>query len=716
MAAKKKRSPAAGAKGASAGDAGKTGPPPGKTFVMKPPPVDSTLDLEKNLNPEQLLAVMHDKGPAIVIAGAGSGKTRVLTYRVARLVEKGIPPQNVMLVTFTKKAADEMVGRVEDLVDVPRGKLLAGTFHSVANRFLRKYAPVLGFKPNFSILDRADAEQLMKRVLGSRLDALGEAASKARYPAASTLVDVYSRAMNLHLDVKAVLKRFHSQFTDMEGEVQHLLKGYFDAKQRNNVLDFDDLLVYFLRLIRTPDIGEQVCKRVRHLLVDEYQDVNQLQADIVTEIGQHAESVMVVGDDAQAIYSFRGASIDHMFDFETCFDVPARKYYLLTNYRSTPEILALSNESIKHNTRRFEKDLAATNPPGALPEVIPCHDADEEAEYTCQCILQEHREGTSFSEQAVLFRTAFQSIVLEKALLKYKIPYIKRAGIRFYETAHVKDLLSFGFIIQNPKNELSWTRVLTLLPGMGATSASKAVEQFTSSNQPLVDFVTANLKVVLKGKRVQSTAIALMEELQKVYREIAVDPVARVPVPEERLPPPGPLFEKLLAYYEPLLKVKYKDKDPEERLLDLREFLGIASKYPTLSRLLEEIAISETFTGGAAVESMVSIQEPPLVLSTIHQAKGLEWDVVHVIGVSETLLPHELATGSPEEIEEERRLFYVAATRARNKLRLSHAATKWTYNGILVLKRSSFLNEIEKKGVFQVTTLDYGVRRFEDLI
>ncbi|MEX2716102.1 MAG: ATP-dependent helicase [Candidatus Sigynarchaeota archaeon] len=687
---------------------------PGNVFVIKPPPVANTIDYAGKLNDEQYQAVMHDKGNAIVVAGAGSGKTRVLTYRVARLIEQGALPQSIMLVTFTKKAAEEMTSRVQKLVNFARGKLLSGTFHSVANRFLRRHAKLLGFEPNFTILDDSDAQQLMKKALGE-VTGNKDPEEKKRYPRPSDLVNIYSRANNMHLQVKEILASFYRQFIDLEQDISHALARYVDLKKKNNFMDFDDLLIYFLRLLRMEPVNERIFKQVRHILVDEYQDVNQLQADIVIEIARRADSAMVVGDDAQSIYSFRGASVQHMLDFEVLLP-NVRKYFLTENYRSTPQILHFANASIKHNKKQFKKDLKTRAAKGKLPQVVPCMDDDEESNFICQKVIETAKSGVPYHEQAVLFRAAFQSLILEKALLTYKIPYIKRAGLKFYETAHVKDLLAFGLVVQNPRNEIAWSRILGLYPGMGPASVERVVAALLQSSQPLACFATANLKVELKGKRVQADSITRLASLQAFYKSIAIDEKTGIPIPAEKLPKPDEFFDAVLKIYEPLLKDKHEDAD--DRLLELREFVTIAGKYPSLQELLEEIAISETFVGETTKNADKAKDEKPLVLSTIHQAKGLEWDVVYVIGTAETLLPHALSMDHPDDLEEERRLFYVASTRARKELYFTYAQARWSFNKTTIMKRSSFLDEIERDKVFQVLKLSYGIgpTRFEDLV
>nr|MDO8116597.1 ATP-dependent helicase [Candidatus Sigynarchaeota archaeon] len=515
------------------------------------------------------------------------------------------------------------------------------------------------------------------------------------------------------LALKEVLTNFYPEHASLEQNIARMLQDYYDMKQRGNLMDFDDLLVHFLRLLRTDIVKEKIFNQVRHLLVDEYQDVNQLQADIVIELGRRADSVMVVGDDAQAIYSFRGASIQHMLEFPDTFEHKTKKYFLTTNYRSYPPILTLANASIKHNKVQFKKELKPTRQGGQLPEVVPCTDNSEEANFICQAILHWRGQDTPIHEQAVLFRAAHLSLVLEKALLSYKIPYVKRAGLRFYETAHIKDFLSFCFIVVNPKNEIPWSRVLGLLPGMGSKSVESAIDTIQKSSHPLESFIKENLKVKLKGKRIQTTAFDEMERIQNLYKEIATDPATGGMLPEEKLGKPDIFLAKVMKVYEPLLKAKY-DKDADERLLDLKEFLYIASSYPSIRAMVDEIAISETFAGERVKDP--DKQERPLVISTVHQAKGLEWDVVYVIGVTDNTFPSPHSATNPVEREEERRVFYVAATRARKHLCFSYPISQWSFTDRRIAPRSSFLDEIEDNKVFKVTRIGYQATSFDDLM
>lgn len=677
-----------------------------RTFKMKTAPVKVPEKYKKELNDEQLKAVTHPGGPALVIAGAGSGKTRVLTYRVAWLVENGADPRGIVLVTFTRKAADEMVSRVEKLVAVSRDTLVAGTFHHVAGVFLRRYAKHVDYQQNFTILDRDDQEQLFKKLLGAHLQAKDDA-MKQRFPAATHLSDMYSRAINLQRGLAAIVATSYPQYKGLEADIEAIIGHYNREKRRQNAMDFDDMLVHFLALIRKENVGDEIRKVVKHVLVDEYQDVNQIQADIVLELGREAKSVMVVGDDAQAIYAFRGSEIRHILDFPKQFTRLVETYYLVENYRSTPEILALANASIKHNKKQYPKELRTVNPPGEKPALVQCESKDEEANFICQYVLQARDQGVPLAEQAVLYRTAYQSQLLEKTLLQYNIPYEVRAGIRFYEKAHIKDLLCFAFVVQNPSYEIAWERILTLLPGMGTRSTEKVLQAILPSGNPLVTFTTANAPKLLEGSRIGKASFEHIKQLQSLYRVLSIDEVTGAALPEDKLIPPGPFLDACLKFYEPYLKEKYKD--PADRLDDLKELVGLAGRYATLATFLAEVAISETFVGQSGM-GVPDTEERPIVLSTVHQAKGLEWTNVHVMGVVEDMFPHSRSKANEDDMEEERRLFYVACTRAKKQLVLSYSVLNEQHGGPgrnLIWKKSSFIDEIEEDGVYEPLLIEH---------
>jgi DNA helicase-2/ATP-dependent DNA helicase PcrA len=676
---------------------------------MKAPPVKIPEKYKRELNDEQLKAVMHSSGPALVIAGAGSGKTRVLTYRVAWLVENGADPHGIMLMTFTKKAAEEMTSRVAKLVPVSKDTFMAGTFHHVAGLFLRRYAKYVNYEPNFSILDRDDEEHLFKIVVGAHLRKVQDEV-KRRFPTANNLTEIYSKCVNLQRSVPDIVAMMFPQYEDLTSTIESVIKQYDKEKRKQNVMDFDDLLVYFLALIRTEHVGDEIRGLVKHLLVDEYQDVNQIQADIVIELARDAKSTMVVGDDAQAIFAFRGSEIKHILDFPKRFDVPVATYYLLHNYRSTPEILAFTNSSIKHNKKQYPKKLTTPNEQGEKPFIVQCETRDEEANFICQYILEARDQGIHLHEQAVLFRASFQSQLLEKTLLQYDIPYEIRSGTRFYEMAHIKDLLCFAFIIENPSYAIAWERIFMLLPGMGTVSVEKILSFIMSKSNPLDTFVSIDVREVMVGNNMGKKTLDHLAIMQALFRDIVIDSTGKL-LPEDKLPPPSKLLEQFLAFYEPYLKEKYKNHS--DRFDDLKEFVGLVKRYPSIASFLAEIAISETFAGQSGL-STPEIEERPLVLSTVHQAKGLEWTNVHILGVAEDMFPNSRSKANTDEYEEERRLFYVACTRAKKKLVISYPVLNDLFQKPgknVICHRSSFIDEVEPDGVFDIIQLDQVVEK-----
>ncbi len=670
-----------------------------RKFTIKGPPVKVPAEFSSALNPQQLEAVMHAKGPALVIAGAGSGKTRVLTYRVGWLMHHGAIPQSIMLVTFTRKAAQEMVTRVKKIVQLSTESLVAGTFHHVAVLFLRRYAKLVGFEPNFSILDRADSNQIFKAIRASHVDKLPKE-NRPRYPDARTLGSIYSTSINLHLQIKEVLDRDYPQYSSLVKDIEAMMAGYFSRKKAMGVMDFDDLLVYFLRLLRLEDIGEKIGSTIKHLLVDEYQDVNQIQADIVYEIGKQSESVMVVGDDAQAIYSFRGSEIRHIMEFESLFNAPVSRYYLTINYRSTPQILALANASIKHNEHQFEKELEATVADGEKPAVVPANTKDDESHFVCQYVLDARDNGIPLEEQAVLFRAKHHSLNLQKWLLHYNIPFVVRAGMAFFESAHVKDLIAYCLILSNPQHAIAWGRVLELVPEMGEKSAQAVAEALVASENALATFVTRDPAEAFAGMRLRKASYPRIHDLQAVFLEFCE--AGGAPLPAGKMPAPVAIMGRFLEYYEPLLKEKYDN--PKERKEELDELINFCGEYQTLEEMLGELAISDTWTGrsgGGPVRD-----EIPLVLSTIHQAKGLEWTNVHVIEARDNAFPN-IEQIDESEIEEERRLFYVAATRAKKNLLFSFPIeVQRAWDSQVIGRKSMFLQEIEANDVFDIMELE----------
>ncbi len=663
-----------------------------KTFKVKLPAQPVSDRFRKELNEEQCAVATHNQGPALVIAGAGSGKTRALTYRVAYLIEQGVSPDGIVLVTFTKKAAEEMTRRANKVSGGRTQGLLAGTFHHLCNLFLRKYAQVLGYTNNFSIIDRDDQLSLFRLIMGHAIPQ----DQKTRYPKASEFSDMYSTAINQEKQVEEIVKEEYPDYTKLVPEIKKILQAYHDKKRETNVMDFDDLLLNFLVLLRTESVSNKI--RIKHVLVDEFQDVNSIQADIVYELGKDSESLVVVGDDAQAIYSFRGANLSHMLKFPDRY--PGTKIYKLeTNYRSRPEILALANASIGHNVEQFKKELRTTRPKGEKPGLCPCANQEVEAYFACQKILQLRDEGIPLHEQAVLFRAASHRITLEKALVESNIPYVVRAGMRFFEQAHIKDTLAYLIIMTNPKDEVQWTRVLTMHPGIGETAAQKVITTFIGDPNPVEKFVSLNLEQALSGKRVQAQGKTALVTLQKFLVDTIFNPVDHKQLPTEEWPGIPALLDKVIQHITPFLQTKYENWGDREA--DLRELVNFGAKYKDISAFLSDILTIMSFKGETLLEGSDIEEEKPLVLSTIHQAKGLEWQAVFVINLVEGGLPISRSIGDDAAIEEERRLFYVACTRAKDHLFLTYPQfSPRFYVSDVIGHPSRFVEEIRDAKVF----------------
>jgi DNA helicase-2/ATP-dependent DNA helicase PcrA len=658
-------------------------------FKIRQLPEDVDRRFQEELNDEQYEAVTHEAGPALVIAGPGSGKTRVLTYRAAWLLEKGASPEAIALMTFTKKAAQDMIRRVEYLTGGKGNRIIAGTFHHICNRFLKRNADALdwGYTSDFTILDREDAEDLMKLVVGRRIPE----EQQGHHPRPSQLVNIYSKALNLAEKIKDVVNEFYPGYEEQVGFIIRMIDAYQVRKREMNVMDFDDLLVNFLNLLRTDDIGNQIKSQFEHVLVDEYQDVNTLQADIVKELSSEAQSVMVVGDDAQAIYSFRGAQIEHMLEFPERYD-GTTEYRLESNYRSVPEILDFVNASIAHNESQFEKTLQPTRESGDKPYLTPCLDVREEANLTCSRILELNEQGVPLSEQAVLFRARHHSLEAERACINYGIQYEMRAGLRFFERAHIKDAMAHLILLVNPADVVQWMRVLTMQRGIGDVTASKVLDEVLEADKPMSRFVRLNMSAAMSGKRVYKTGMESLQRIQKFFRDDLPHSS------DEGLPSLDVILERIIEFIEPIVQDNYDNAD--ERIQDLRELVNFSARYEDPTEFLSDVLTMYNLVGATRDEAAEEDSEK-VVLSTIHQAKGLEWDAVYIIRLLEGALPFHRAFNKPEEIEEERRLFYVASTRAKDYLFLTYPDvldSRWSDE---IGTPSRFIEEIRDEGVFQ---------------
>ena len=617
-------------------------------LIRSPPVVE--------LNPAQMLAVEHGIGeaggpsPLLVIAGAGSGKTAMLAQRVAALILAGADPKRIMLATFSRRAAAELGRRVERLLArrlAPEAAAAAapawsGTFHAIGARILREYAPRLGLDPGFTIHDREDSADLMN---WARHDA-GLTETKERFPTKGTCLAIYSRVVNARADLGRTIGKWFPWVAAHEDALRALFAAYVEAKQRQNVLDYDDLLLYFAQMLAEADLAAEVAERFDHLLVDEYQDTNALQGEIVLALRPNGRGLTVVGDDAQAIYSFRASTVRNILDFPKSFDPPARVVTLDRNYRSTQAILSAANAVIALAPERYAKDLWTDRASGAPPSLMTVADEADQARFVATRVLASREAGAALKSQAVLFRTSHHSAALELELTRRNIPFVKFGGLKFLDAAHVKDALALMRFAENPRDRIAGFRVAQLLPGVGPKIAETIIGAAAAD-----DGFAAMSALPLPAR-----ARAGFADFAGLMRRLA----------SRAAPWPGELADAV-AWLGPLLETRYDDAF--QRIGDLEALERIASSFATRDRFLSELTLDPPdATSDEAGRPLRD--EDYLILSTIHSAKGQEWRSVFVLNCVDGCIPSDLATGSSEEIEEERRLLYVAMTRARDELAL----------------------------------------------
>jgi len=660
-----------------------------KEYLLRPTGggAGSPIDYDKELNPQQREVAFAGEGQLLVIAGAGSGKTRTLTYRVARLLEIGISADQILLLTFTNKAAREMLRRVELITRGEAGRITGGTFHHVANLVLRRYAERIGYKPNFTILDREDAKDLLEDVV-ARNRKLRE---EKKLPKGDVLLEILSFAVNTGAPVEKVLNDRFPVFYEIQEELIRSFNAYAHHKRELNLLDFDDLLVGWRDLVHLhEEVRETLRRRWRHILVDEYQDTNRLQSEIVETLAGENGNLMVVGDDAQSIYSFRGADFGNIIDFPKRFP-SCRMFKLETNYRSVPEVLALANSSIVRNERQFPKVLRAFRPTGPMPEVVACGQVYEQARFVSQRILELQDEGIDLAEIAVLYRAHWHSMELQMELTRLGIPFEVRSGIRFFEQAHIKDVGAYLKVVANPQDEMAWKRLLKLIPRIGRATADRIWDVLHSLEHPIRQLGSDGvLKVVPAGAR------SGWREFSAILQSIQSEEMKRAPSEMIR--------EVLHGGYETYLVMNYTNF--QARIEDVKRLADFARRYEDVEALLSELALSNNVAGAEAIEEGEATDG--LILSTIHQAKGLEWRAVFVIWTVEGKLPDGRALREEGGVEEERRLFYVAATRAKDHLFLVYPMLADERNLLGVLQKPSrFLTELDP-ATFEETRIGYG--------
>lgn len=626
---------------------------------------DYKVNYENDLNPAQLSAVMHKKGSVLVIAGAGSGKTKTLTYRVARLIEDGIKPENILLLTFTKKAAAEMLSRATLVLDDRCEKVAGGTFHSFANIILRKYSKFLKLKSNFTILDKSDCEDIINHITGQMFPK-----KEKRFPKKSTILEIYSKSVNKEIPTKQIIEEEFPQFAHCEDKIIEVHKAYVGYKRENSVLDYDDLLLYVKLLLENNEgLRKKLSNQYQYIMVDEYQDTNTLQADVIKLLASEHSNIMAVGDDAQSIYSFRGANYRNILDFPKLFE-GTEIIKLEQNYRSTQNILKLTNTIISKAKEKYAKTLFSNIESPIVPALICAKDTQMEADFICQRILELLDEDVNLSDICVLARNARMSYALEIELSKRAIPYQKFGGPKFMETAHIKDIVSHLRVIINPDDIISLNRILLLLKGVGATTVNNIIPIIKGNLNP-------NIKLLPSNKT--TSLVPLLKTLENLRSQISMRK-------------PSDIVEDVIEYYRPILKDKYDDYNKREK--DLDHFQYLSEQYSNLEDFISDMALEPP---DASVEGMYkrNSDDEALTISTIHSAKGLEWDSVFIIGAVDGRFPSAYSFNSAEEMDEELRLMYVATTRAKNNLYITYPVDMYDYSLNMVLsKPSRFLNGI----------------------
>jgi DNA helicase-2/ATP-dependent DNA helicase PcrA len=595
-------------------------------------------------------------GPLLIVAGAGTGKTDTLAHRVAHLVINGVDPARILMLTFTRRAATEMRRRAHDITKKALNETLggvsqtilqrlswAGTFHSIGNRLLRHYSRHLKLDPQFSVMDRADAADLMD---GLRQE-LGLAAKEQRFPRKETCLQIYSYRVNTQRPLKGTLEQQYPWCAQWEADLTRLYRAYVEQKQRYNVLDYDDLLLYWHVMMSDPRLAQHVGSNFDHVLVDEYQDTNKLQAEILHGLKPDGSGLTVVGDDAQAIYSFRAAAVENILGFPDRFKPRAEVVTLAQNYRSTQEVLDVSNAVMAEAPRQYRKHLLSIRGKGARARIVTVDELQTQAEYVCSEVLRRREANVPLKRQAVLFRTSSHSDILEVELAKRKIPFVKFGGLKFLEAGHIKDLMSLLRWADNPRNTLAAFRALQLMPGMGPVNARKAIEHLESNGHAFAALKT------FAPPQPASGAWDKLTELMLALGDPQRQWLGQLHLARDWY---KPHFERIYEHFH-------------TRIGDLDQLELLSGQYPSRERFLTELTLDPP-NATSDLAGQPVLDEDYLILTTIHSAKGMEWDTVYLLNVVDGSFPSEFSTGKPELIEEERRLLYVALTRAQNDLAL----------------------------------------------
>ena len=645
-----------------------------RRFVLKKEPAAApsplTIDYGGELNEQQHAAATAGDGPVLIVAGAGTGKTRTLVYRVAYLIETGTPPEQILLLTFTRRAAKEMLGRAASLLDGRCERVRGGTFHAFCLQILRRYAKAIGYPTNFTILDAVDASDVIDVLRTER----GLHQSKKRFPKRRTLQKIYSSAANRGLDLADALEETYPQFLIHLDEIEDLGRAFADYKRQHGLMDYDDLLARTVELLEGDEATrKKVAGACRYVLVDEYQDTNHLQARLVELFASVHGNVTAVGDDAQSIYRFRGADVGNILAFPDTFP-GTRIFKLEQNYRSVQPILDLANRVLDRAKRKYEKELYTEQEGGEKPALVAAQDDRWQSRFVCDMLLQLREEGTALNRMAVLFRSGYNSYDLEVELDRRRIPFVKFGGLKLTEAAHIKDVVAHLRVAENPLDVVAWNRVLKLIEGIGPKTSQQLLAWILSQDDPYA----------LDAPAVSPRFEARLRELGALLQQMRTDAAS---LPEQ--------IEWLLDYYQPVLEQVYFE-DAAKRTQDLESFAGIVESHRSRAALLESLALDPLDLTAVDVEGTHK-DEPPLVLSTIHSAKGLEFDTVFLIQALDGILPSQYAVKSDEELDEELRLLYVALTRAEQNLFVSYPTVQYRRGGDYFTNPSRFLSDISEK-------------------
>jgi DNA helicase-2/ATP-dependent DNA helicase PcrA len=648
------------------------------TLQRAPHSTAINIDYASELNEQQLAAVTASPGPLLVIAGAGSGKTRTLTYRVAYLLENGIDPRNILLLTFTNKAARQMLDRVANLLPVDASGLWGGTFHSIGNRMLRRHGSALGYSSGFSIMDREDQKDLIDTVVA----AAGINPKEIRFPKGDVLAEIFSFVVNTETPIDALLAEKFPYFLPLLEQIKDVQARYEKKKKSTNSMDFDDLLEKTLRMLKEhEEIAAFYRRQFQFILVDEYQDTNKIQADFIDTLASEHRNVMVVGDDAQSIYSWRGANFKNILAFPQRYP-DAQVFKIEMNYRSVPDILRVANAAIAANVQQFRKQLSATRPTNSVkPAVVGLNDGSEQALFVAQRILELRDEGVELNEIAVLYRAHYHAIELQLELSRRGIPYVITSGVRFFEQAHVKDVTAFIRFIANPRDEVAFKRMVKLLPGIGGKSADnlwRAWESKLNDHGEVTSWSERLLPMAVGAKSKKS-----WEQLAHTLDEIA---------PGGQPNPPSEMITSIVeAVYDDYAKANFTNY--ELRREDLNQLAAFARQFKDVHEFLSQLALISNIDAEPALDQ--TADNEAVNLSSVHQAKGLEYHTVFVIWLTDGMFPSTRSLETRDAIEEERRLFYVAITRARDELYLTYPHMRLNAGyGDMFQRPSRFLKEI----------------------